>query len=343
MTAAVLAGVGGAGGIAADLGLIVVAAVGLWFGSGLLVDGAVALAERVGLSGTVIGLTVVAVGTSAPELVVTFEAGLAGRADIAVGNVVGSNVFNLGFILGGLAVAGGVPTSPTVARRDGPVLLGVSVLVTAFLFDGHLGRAEGGVLVAVWVAYVLVLLWRQRSADRATVDVEEAGVDAAVEAAVPLDAEGLAAPERWPLWKAVGALAAGLVLLLGSARLLVVSASDLARLAGIGEWVIGLTVVAAGTSMPEFATAAAAARRGSHGVSVGTLLGSDLSNLLLALGGAAVLRPLTLGVAVLPNFVPLVLAVALVVGLSLSGESLSRRDGVLLVAVALARWIVPLL
>jgi len=133
------------------------------------------------------------------------------------------------------------------------------------------------------------------------------------------------------------------VLLLGGARVLIGSASALARTVGIADWVIGLTIVAAGTSLPEFATAAAATRRGSHGVSVGTLIGSDLSNLLLALGVAAVLEPLVIGVAVLPNFGPLVLTVVLVVALALTEERVSRLEGALLVAVAAARWVLPLL
>ena len=337
---------GGVVGLAVDFGLLVVAAAGLWIGAGLLVEGAVGLAERIGLSEAVIGLTVVAIGTSAPEMVVTVDAAVSGQGDIAVANVVGSNVFNLGFVLGGLALTREVPTSRTLVRRDGPVLIAAALLVTWFLLDGQLVSWEGGALVALWLAYVVTLLLRRRRSGPKAVEVEDRGIDAAVEAAVP-DIPGeldeWAEVATWPRWRLVGAILLGLVLLLGGARVLVGSASSIARAAGIADWLIGLTVVAAGTSMPEFATAAAAAKRGSHGVSAGTLIGSDLSNLLLALGVAAVIEPLVIGVAVLPNLGPLLLTVVLVVALALTEERLSRLEGALLVAVALARWVVPLL
>jgi cation:H+ antiporter len=264
---------------------------------------------------------------------------------------VGSNVFNLGFVLGGLAMVRGLPTSRNLVRRDGPVLIAAAVLVAWFLLDGQLVSWEGGALVALWLGYVLTLLVRRSAAERGldrTVEetVVEPEIDTTIESVVP-DLPGemdeWEAVEAWPRWRLIGGLLLGLVLLLGGARVLILSASGLARTAGIADWVIGLTVVAAGTSLPEFATAAAAVRRGSHGVSVGTLIGSDLSNLLLALGVAAVLDPLVIGVPVLPNFGPLVLTVVLVVALALTEERVSRLEGALLVAVAAARWLLPLL
>jgi cation:H+ antiporter len=176
--------------------------------------------------------------------------------------------------------------------------------------------------------------------------VEAADIDAAVEGVlpdIPGEVDQWEDVEQWPLWRMTVALVVGLALLLGGAHLLVGSASNLARALGVADWLVGLTVVAAGTSMPEFATVAAAARRGSHGVSAGTLIGSDLSNLLLALGIAAVLDPLVIGVAVLPNFGPLVVTVVLVVALALTEERVSRLEGALLVAVAAVRWVLPVL
>jgi cation:H+ antiporter len=343
-----------AGAVVVDLGLVVVAAVALWIGATLLVDGAVALAGRVGLSETVVGLTVVAVGTSAPELVVTVDAAVEGQPDIAVANVVGSNVFNLGFVLGGLALAGGVPASRDLVRRDGPVLVAAALLVTAFLLDGRLVAWEGAVLVVFWLSYVAALLLRgrgrgtRRDAARSTGtgangdSTSETGGGGTSEAAgEPADVSATIARLR-SLPRTVGAVLVGLVALLAGARLLVGSASDLARVAGIAEWVVGITVVATGTSMPELATAVAAARRGSHGVSAGALIGSDLSNLLLALGLAAVAEPLIVGAAVVPDFALLVVAIVLAVSLSLTDERLSRPEGGVLVALAAARWVVPL-
>jgi len=338
--------IGGTGGIALDIVLIGVAGVGLWFGSGLLVEGAVAIAGRLGLSEAVIGLTVIAIGTSAPELLVTGNAAISGEGDIAVGNVVGSNVFNLGFVLGGLALTRDIPTSRNLVRRDGPVLLAAALLVTVFLLDGRLSAWEGGALVALWLSYVTALLLGLSATEGDAVNVDPDDIDTAVEAAVPDlpgDLDEWEGGDEWPLPRMVAVLLLGLVLLLGGAHLLVGSASSIARAVGIAEWVIGVTVVATGTSMPEFATVTAAARRGSHGVTAGTLIGSDLSNLLLALGVAAVIQPLLIDVAVVPNFGPLVLTVGLVIVLSLTGERLRRREGALLVAVALGRWVIPLL
>jgi len=201
-----IAGGLGVGGVGLDLTLIVVGAAALWLGSGLLVEGAVGLAERLGVPGTVIGLTVVAVGTSAPELVVTVEAAVADQGDIAVANVVGSNIFNLGFVLGGLAMVRGLPTSRTLVRRDGPVLVAAALLVAWFLLDGQLVSWEGGALVALWLGYVLTLLVRHSAggagAERAP---EEAAIEPEIEAAIedvvpdlPGEVDDWETVEAWP-------------------------------------------------------------------------------------------------------------------------------------------------
>lgn len=313
--------------IGLDLGIIAAAAIGLWIGAGALVDGAASFATRAGISETVVGLTIVAVGTSAPELAVTIGAAANGQAAIALGNVVGSNVFNLGLLLGGVALVREIPVASELVRRDGPVVILAGLIVTLFLLDGTLATWEGAVLAIGWFGYVAVLLARRSRPQLELETSDETSGDLDIDAD-PTD----------PVWKTVGEVVVGLAVVLLSARFLVTAASDLARVAGLAEWLIGLTVVAAGTSMPEFATAVLATTRGRHGVSVGTLLGSDLSNLLLALGLSAVVRPLSVGVDVLPSMGLLVASVVLVVVLLLTRARLTRAEGALLVVVALGRW-----
>jgi cation:H+ antiporter len=309
-------------GVVADLVVVAVCAAGLYVGAVSLVGGATTLASWLGVPGIVVGLTVVAVGTSTPELVVTVAAATAGEPSISVGNVVGSNVFNLGFILGGLALARGVPARSPLAERDALVLLGAGVLVTVALVDGTISRVEAGLLVAVWVAYILFLL-------------RAGGTSSGSSAGRP----GI---DRRTLGRAVAKVVLGLVVLVLAGRFLVAAATDLARLVGVSEWAIGTTVVAAGTSMPELATSAVASARGEHGVSVGNLLGSDISNLLLVLGVAGVVTPLSAQGPVVTAMGLLVATVAVTAVLLWTGRRLSRPEGALLIAVAVGRYALTL-
>jgi cation:H+ antiporter len=303
---------------ALDAVTVAVTIGGLWLGARLLVDGASALATRLGVSRLVIGLTVVAFGTSMPEFAVTTEAALLGQGDIAVGNVVGSNVFNIGFVLGLTALLGTLDRTRRLVHRDGATLVAASVALLLLLRDGHFSRLEGALFLAGLAGYLLLLV---RSGSIATV----------AEPSTPTS----------PL--ADGArLLGGLVLVVGSARLLVASAASIAAAAGISQWAIGVTVVAAGTSTPELVTAVVAARRGHSGLSVGSLLGSDLFNILGVLGLATVIQPLSVGPDATQSLVWLVGAVLLVVALLWTGRQLTRLEGVLLLVLAGIRWIINL-
>ncbi len=312
------------GTVAVDLVVVCVSIAGLYVGAGRLVAGAVAVSERLGLSQLVIGLTVVAIGTSAPELVVTLDAAVEGEPAIAMGNVVGSNVFNLGLILGGVALLGPVPVAHRVVSRDGLVLLAVGVVTTAFVLDLQLGRLEGGVLVAVWIAYVSLLV--RADANRS----DDGGANPS-----PSDPE-----QHWDGVVSVAQLLGGLAVVVVSAHFLVTSAAALARLVGLSEWAIGNTVVAVGTSTPELATAVIATTRGQQDMSAGSLLGSDLTNVTLGLGGAAVLAPLEVSSQAPVGMGLLALTVAVVVVLAWTDDELSRPEGAVIVAFALGRWVV---
>ncbi|WP_336362705.1 calcium/sodium antiporter [Halalkalicoccus salilacus] len=306
--------------LVASLVLLAGAVVGLWIGARAFVDGAVGLARRLGLSELVIGLTVVAVGTSMPELVVSVDAALAGTGDIAVGNVIGSNVYNLAFILGVIALFGNVAVPRTLVRRDGLALLGATTLAALVLLDLRLGRLEAAILLLALVAYFIALA-RAGSPSSSVADAGTVG--------------GEDDPFRL---RDLVALVGGLALVLVSGHALVAAAVDLARSFGVSEWAIGATIVAAGTSTPEFVVSALALSRGRLGVSVGNLLGSNVFNALGVLGIAGLVRPLPIDPAALPD-VGWLLVVTAFVTLSLwSGHRISRVEGGLLVGSELLRW-----
>ncbi len=295
------------------LGLLAGGLVLLFAGAEALVRGAAALAFRFGLSALLVGLTVVAFGTSAPELVVSTQAALGGAGGIAVGNVVGSNVANLTLILGLTALIRPVQVQQRLVRLDLPLLLGVSLVAAVFLLDRTVSRFEGVVLLAGLWAYLGLTVWLARR--------ERASLDAA------------ALPPRTSTGRSVVFVAVGLgMLVLGSAWL-VRGAVAVAEAAGLPQAVIGLTLVAVGTSLPELVTSSVAARRGEGDLAVGNVVGSNLFNLLGILGVAAVLRPL--GAPGLEPFSVAVMvgAVVLVLPLARSGFVLSRLEGAVLLAL----------
>jgi cation:H+ antiporter len=330
-----------------------------------LVDSAVRLARRVGLSELTIGLTVVAAGTSAPELVVTTDAALAGLGDVAVGNVVGSNVYNLAFVLGVVSLVRFVPIERSLVRRDGVALVASTLLGAAVLSDLTVSRVEGALLAGLFVAYTAYLLWNgadpDPDPDHGAVTDGPGGTAAdatAAAGATPSSASpGAPDPDADPPSGVTTALservafpgrdvlllAVGLATVLVSGDLLVGAATSLARGAGVSEWVIGGTVVAAGTSTPEFAVSLVALRRGRLGVSVGNVVGSNVFNLLGVLGVAAALRPLRLGPDALGTLAWLVVVTVVMVAALWTGRRLSRPEGGLFAASEVVRWVLGLL
>ncbi|MDY6988989.1 MAG: calcium/sodium antiporter [Thermodesulfobacteriota bacterium] len=287
----------------------------LWKGSEWVVDSAVRIAHRFQMSDLAIGLTVVAIGTSAPEFAVTVNAAIRGLADISVSNVVGSNIFNLGFILGGCAAIRAISTSPAIVWRDGLFLLTMSSVLVFFLRDLTLAPKEGLALFLALVVYITYLFGKK------TPPSEEDGRENAT-------------------WKDIPILVAGIAAVVGGGHLLVWSATSLARGLGLSEWVIGVTIVAAGTSAPEFATSLMAAVKKRYAMSIGNLIGSDLYNLLGVLGLAGMLGPLHIDAIGLQSLYLLVAMVALVVIFMRTGFQVSRAEGFILIAINLLRWVV---
>lgn len=278
----------------------------------LLVRGGSRLAASFGVPALLVGLTIVAYGTSAPEALVSVVSVAKGAGALAVGNVLGSNVANLALILGSAALARPLALDARLGRVDGPLLIGATVVLALFSADGRLSRPEGLLLLVGAIAYTVGCI---RSA-RATIATPD-----------EIDCE--------PISRSLEAvcLVGGLVGLALGASLLVQSAVTIARSLGLSELLIGATIIAVGTSLPELAASVTAARRGDHGLSVGNVVGSNLFNLLLVMGLAAVAGEVpvprtALGWDLLPG---LALAVGLVVA-ARTGRLVRRRHGALLVA-----------
>lgn len=303
-------------------------------GSELLVRGSVAIARRLGVSTFFIGLTIVGFGTSTPELATSLLAALRGQGDIAVANVIGSNLFNTGVILGLTALICPIPVQVAAVRRESLVAFGATLLpYLALLSGGVLLRWEGAAMLAC-LGLHLARGWR--GAKREGAREREAEAELERETGAP---EGA----RHPLL-ALGSIVLGLVLLLAGARVLVDAASDIARSFGISERVIGLTLVAAGTSLPELATSVIAALRRQPDIAIGNVLGSNVFNLLGILGTTCVARPQAMGASVLRLDLPALLVLGLlVIPMARSGARLSRGEGLVLLAgyaayLALVRW-----
>jgi cation:H+ antiporter len=298
--------------------------VALIVGAEGLVRGASRLAATLGTPPLIIGLTVVAFGTSSPELVVSVQAALSGQPAIALGNVVGSNIFNVLFILGLSALAAPLIVSEQVVRHDVPIMIGVSSLVMLLATDNMLGRVEGLFLVALLFLYLLFLAWIERMRRRPTAE----------HPAEPRPHLGL----RTVLVDGAYIMA-GLALLVLGSRWLVASASDLARLLGLSELVIGLTIVAAGTSLPEVATSVTASVRGERDIAVGNVVGSNIFNLLMVLGATSAISPTGIAVppAALTFDMPVMIAVAIAcLPVFFAGFKISRWEGAVFVAYYVA-------
>jgi cation:H+ antiporter len=304
--------------------LLLVGLVLLVAGADLLVRGASRLALGLRISPLFVGLTIVAFGTSAPELAVSVGAALTDRPDIAIGNVVGSNIFNVLLILGLSAMLAPLAVAARLVRIDVPVMIAVSLALAAMTVDGSVDRGDGVVLLA---SFALYLAYLARS-----------GRDEIVEEV------GGAAPETRalsfrPVARDAGLIALGLVLLVVGSRLLVSTASAIAVALGVSELMIGLTIVAAGTSLPELATSVVAAARGERDIAVGNVVGSNIFNILAILGVAAVIAPA--GLVASPAAVTFDIPVMLVVALAclpvfFFGGSIARWEGAIFVLYYLA-------
>jgi cation:H+ antiporter len=291
----------------------------LVLGANLLVRGASKFALSFGISPLVVGLTVVAMGTSAPEVAVSVGAVLDGRTDIAVGNVVGSNVLNVLFILGLSALIAPLAVNVQVIRQEVPIVIGASVLLLVLGLDGLLSFRDGALLFALLVAYIVFVV-RQSLRETQSADSYDNEVR---------PAEPGAWDAAWPAQ--LGLIAAGLACLVFGADWLVTASVAFARALGVSDVVIGLTIVAAGTSMPEIATSVTAALKGERDIAVGNVVGSNIFNILGCLGVSGMVA-WDAGLAVAPSLLAFDLWVMIAVAVAclpifLTGREIARWEG----------------
>ena len=302
--------------------LFVVGIVLLILGAEALVRGASYLAEAVGISPVVVGLTVVAFGTSSPETAVTIQSSFSGNEDIAVGNVVGSNILNVLFVLGISAVILPLTVSRRLVRLDVPLLIAASFLLLFMSLDGEIGRLDGVLLFAGVVAYTVFSLLQSRRENES--EEEERG-----------DEPGLMNSKLFQLLL----MGVGLVMLVLGSRWLVRGAVEIATALGVSELVIGLTVVAFGTSMPEAATSVVAAFRGQRDMAVGNAVGSCLFNILAVLGISSLVAPEAIPVptSAISFDIPVMIATAVAcLPIFFTGSRIARREGLLFLAYYVA-------
>lgn len=293
-------------------------------GAELLVRGSSRLALLFGISPLVVGLTVVSFGTSAPELAVSVQSAWSGQVDIAVGNVIGSNIFNILVILGLSALVTPLVVHRQLIRQEVPIMIALSLLLWGVAADGGIGRGDGLLFVGLLAAYTVMLIRQSR----------RAGASEKTEFEVDLADDPPGARQHWSVQ--ILFILVGLALLVLGADWLVEAAVGFARQLGVSELVIGLTIVAAGTSLPEVATSVMAALRGQRDIAVGNAVGSNIFNILSVLGISAIVAPTELHVApeVLRFDLPIMIGVALISApVFFIGGVISRTEGALLLGL----------
>ncbi len=302
----------------------------LYYGAEFLVKGSVAVATRMKISTLVIGLTLVAFGTSAPELVVSVDAALNGHGDVSIGNIIGSNICNIALILGLCAIITPLNVNKKLFRLDVPLMIAASLLLTGFYaMSGGIERWQGAILLAGVVTYTVWILYDARKETPVQEHFQPAEAETPPEKLMPV-----------PLALLLAVL--GLAALIGGGKLLVNSAVYIAKLFSVPEAVIGLTVVAVGTSLPELVTSVVAALHGEKDIAIGNVVGSSIFNILAILGITPLLAPVYApGISYID--------MALMVGLSVllypfmkTGLQISRREGIclFLIYIGYTVWLI---
>lgn len=303
------------------IGLVILGLVLLVIGGEALLRGAVSMATLLKLTPAIIGLTVVAAGTSIPEMAVSVLAALDNKADISVGNVVGSNIFNIAFIIGLCAIFMPIPIVGNTIKLEYPVLAIVTLLCLVVAQDGNINRLDAILLITIYVAFTayLVSLVRQQ-------------VSASEAAALTEEVKDISANEKKPAWWSASLLVfVGVILLAGGAQATVTGAVELARLMGWSERLIGLTIISVGTSLPEVVASAISLYRGRADVSVGNVIGSNLFNILMILGVSGFITPLPVQEAIFNSDCYWMLGVTLLLfPIIFTGRRISQWEGLIL-------------
>lgn len=286
-----------------------------------LTNGAVGLATKLGISQIVIGLTIVAIGTSMPEFFVSIVSAIKGTPDLAVGNIVGSNIFNVLLIVGVAATVAPIAIQRATVRRDIPIAIVASIILTFMMLDDNISRIDALILFAAFIAFIWITLRNSKN------DANEK--DASTEKVIPT-------------WKSVLFIIFGLVGLVLGSNIFVDNASSLAHGWGISDAVIGLTIVAGGTSLPELATSAVAARKGDSGIAIGNVLGSNVFNILMILGLTGIISPMHIQNITYIDMAVMVISMVLFWLFSFTKLRVERWEGCVLIACFLGyiTWLV---
>lgn len=288
--------------------IVVGIALVLW-GADRLTDGAVALADRMGISQVVIGLTVVAMGTSMPEFTISLLSAIKGTTGLAVGNVIGSNIFNSLLIVGTSAVVAPMLILKSTVRKDIPFALVASMMLYLLSQDGQISRWDAAILFVFFMIFMTITIKESKSADSKKEDTQIKSIK---------------------VWKAVAFLLIGLTGLILGSNIFVNGATKLATTLGVSDAVIGLTIVAGGTSLPELATSVVASRKGNSGIAIGNVLGSNVFNILMILGITGLITPMSIHGITQVDLTMLVVSMILLWLFSFTKYKIERWEGAIL-------------
>lgn len=321
------------------LGIVLV----LW-GADRLTEGAVAVAEKLNVPQIVIGLTIVAIGTSMPEFCVSLVSAIKGTPDLAVGNVVGSNIFNTLMIVGAAALVAPMTILHATVKKDIPFAMVASVLLMMLCFDDNMSRLDAAVLLLMFAVFMYITLKGAKEQPRSEDEgarIENTTVKIAEEQSIsqssllnpPSPKKGLSPFILIPL---------GLACLIFGSNIFVEGATFVATYFGVSEAIIGLTIVAMGTSLPELATSVVAARKGNSGIAIGNVLGSNVFNILLVLGATGVICPMELSGITMADFSVMVVSMILLWLFSFTKYTIQRWEGAVLILVFVGYYVVRL-
>ena len=313
--------------------IIVGVAVVLW-GADRLTEGSVSIASKIGVSQMVIGLTVVALGTSMPEFCVSFMSALKGTADMAVGNVVGSNVFNAMLIVGVAAMVAPMCVMRQTVRKDLVFAVAASVVMGALVFDNEISRADAVILASLFLLFMWITI-KGAKMDNLVTDMTGTFADDHSDS-------GNSDQSVSSTWKGIMWIVLGLAALVGGSNVFVDSASSLAIAFNVPDAVVGLTIVAGGTSMPELATSVVAARKGNSGIAIGNVIGSNVFNILFVVGLTGIVCPMTVSGITWIDLAVMIGSMLLLWLFAYTKLTISRREGAVLTAlfVAYMAWLI---
>lgn len=306
-----------------NLGFIFIGVTLVLWGADKLTDGSVAIAQKMRVSQVIIGLTVVAMGTSMPEFSVSLVSALKGTSDLAIGNVIGSNIINSLFIVGVSAMFSPILITPITIKKDIPFALVSSVVLMMLCYDGMIGRIDAGIIFAMFIIFMIKTLQEAKS------DVK---IDKANNKSI-MSENIISEKQHKKIWISVIWIIVGLSCLIFGSNLFVSGAVKVASSLGVSDAIIGLTIVAGGTSLPELATSVVAARKGDNGIAIGNVIGSNIFNILAVLGVTGLIHPMLLQGITMFDLSIMVISMILIWFLSFTKYTIERWEGFCLIVV----------